>query len=246
MEIRKDWETTNKENKYRQSLENDGYLIIQNFFSKSEIIYFRNLIYKFLQNNKKVNKYIKSGKDRGKWCFGNINKYTELMPLSNIINSSKLIEILDDIFDGKNYRFCQHSEFAFNQHRNWHKDKLNGEYSKYETQDIWKESNGEKQEIIKVGIYLQNHSNNNDSLIVVPKSHLNRKIETQGAIQLKPAIGDIIIFDQRITHRGPVNNFNYDRIMVSFGFGKNNIFTDNFEKGTIERQNHQNKTKCLL
>lgn len=31
------------------------------------------------------------------------------------------------------------------------------------------------------------------------------------------------------------------RILVSFGFGKNNIFTDNFEKGTIQRQNDQNK-----
>ena len=30
------------------------------------------------------------------------------------------------------------------------------------------------------------------------------------------------------------------RILVSFGFGKNNIFTDNFEKGTVLRQNKQN------
>ena len=32
----------------------------------------------------------------------------------------------------------------------------------------------------------------------------------------------------------------HTRILVSFGFGKNNIFTDNFEKGTIKRQNDQN------
>ena len=32
------------------------------------------------------------------------------------------------------------------------------------------------------------------------------------------------------------------RILVSFGFGKNNIFTENFEKGTMQRQNdHNNK-----
>jgi hypothetical protein len=30
------------------------------------------------------------------------------------------------------------------------------------------------------------------------------------------------------------------RILISFGFGKNNIFTDNFEKGTMQRQNDQN------
>lgn len=31
-----------------------------------------------------------------------------------------------------------------------------------------------------------------------------------------------------------------DRILVAFGFGRNNIFTNNFEKGTIQRQNEQN------
>ena len=34
-----------------------------------------------------------------------------------------------------------------------------------------------------------------------------------------------------------------ERILVSFGFGKNNIFTDNFEKGTVARQNEQNSLK---
>ena len=37
------------------------------------------------------------------------------------------------------------------------------------------------------------------------------------------------------------NQVKQKRILVSFGFGKNNIFTDNFEKGTINRQNKQNK-----
>jgi hypothetical protein len=54
-------------------------------------------------------------------------------------------------------------------------------------------------------------------------------------------LGDVIIFDQRITHRGMEKQVSNPRILVSFGFGKNNIFTDNFEKGTIIRQNKQNK-----
>ena len=54
-------------------------------------------------------------------------------------------------------------------------------------------------------------------------------------------LGDVIIFDQRITHRGMVKQVKYPRILISFGFGKNNIFTDNFEKGTIVRQDSQNK-----
>ena len=48
-------------------------------------------------------------------------------------------------------------------------------------------------------------------------------------------------FDQRITHRGMNRQVKDSRILVSFGFGKNNLFTDNFEKGTVQRQNAQNK-----
>ena len=75
---------------------------------------------------------------------------------------------------------------------------------------------------------------------VVPGSHLTSKINPEGYIQLNPKIGDVIIFDQRITHRGMEKQVKYPRILVSFGFGKNNIFTDNFEKGTIIRQNKKN------
>ena len=61
-------------------------------------------------------------------------------------------------------------------------------------------------------------------------------------MHLKSNIGDVIIFDQRITHRGQEhqNNLN-DRILISIGFGKNNIFTKEFEEGTIRRQYDQNR-----
>jgi hypothetical protein len=70
---------------------------------------------------------------------------------------------------------------------------------------------------------------------------LNRNIETNNSVELKHKLGDVIIFDQRITHRGCDKLTNKQRILISFGFGKNNIFTDNFEKGTIERQKNKNE-----
>jgi len=156
-------------------------------------------------------------------------------------NNEKIHAVLKDIFNG-NYRFCSHNDIGINRLVGWHKDKLNCEVSKYETHDIWKEFNGVKHEIVKVLIYLEDHSNDNDGLKLVPKSHVIKQIKTENHIQLKPSIGDIIIFDQRITHRGMVKRVPHPRILVSFGFGKNNIFTDNFEKGTIIRQNKQNNT----
>ena len=51
-------------------------------------------------------------------------------------------------------------------------------------------------------------------------------------------VGDILIIDTRLTHRGLIKEpIDTKRILVSFAFGKNNVFTDNFEKGTITRQN---------
>ena len=74
----------------------------------------------------------------------------------------------------------------------------------------------------------------------LPNSHLVKDINSNDSIYLHPKKGDVDIFDQRITHRGMNKQCNDKRILVSFGFGKNNIFTDEFETGTIKRQNDQN------
>ena len=119
-------------------------------------------------------------------------------------------------------------------------DKLNGLYAKFEKINIWTEHNNDKHEIVKVLTYLEDHSNDDSGLKLVPKSHVVPQIKTDNWIQLKPQLGDVVIFDQRITHRGMVNQVPDPRILVSFGFGKNNVFTDQFEAGTAKRQNDQN------
>lgn len=88
---------------------------------------------------------------------------------------------------------------------------------------------------------MEDHTHDNDGLKLVPGSHVKRKIYEQGAIQLHSQKGDVVIFDQRINHRGMAKQCPDNRILVSFGFGRNNVFTDEFEKGTIQRQNDQNK-----
>ena len=145
-----------------------------------------------------------------------------------------------DIFGSDNYRFCSHNDLGINLVVGWHKDKLNGEYAKYQSHHIWKSHQGQSHEIVKVLIYLQGHTDNKDGLQVVPRSHLTPKIEAKNKVILQPKLGDVIVFDQRITHRGMERMVKGSRILVSFGFGKNNIFTDEFEKGTVLRQNKQN------
>lgn len=73
---------------------------------------------------------------------------------------------------------------------------------------------------IKILIYLQDHFNNKDGLKLVSKSHSVRNIDSKNYIQIKQKIGDIVIFDQRITQRSMDKQCDEQRILVSFGFGK--------------------------
>jgi len=222
------------------TISKNGYIILKNLFSP-------NLL---LECQSEINNYIKEHT-----CLKNSNgitipdfiKIKELNKTADLRNNNKIHEALIDYFQSENFRFCSHNDIGINRIVGWHKDKLNGKYEKYETINIWNEYNGEKHEILKVLIYLENHNSNNDGLKLIPKSHLNKQIQIDKnkVIQLNPELGDVIIFDQRITHRGMEKQVAYPRILVSFGFGKNNIFTDNFEKGTILRQNEQNNCKPM-
>lgn len=218
---------------YREKIKKYGFIVLENIFTKEKLINCKDKIIDYVNKNKCI-----------KNCEGltipDFIKIPELIDTANLKNNFKLNKILEDILS-KNYRFCQHNDIGINRQVGWHKDKLNGHYEQYETIDIWTKYQEEEHEIVKVLIYLEDHSNDDNALKVVPKSHLEREIITDKFIQLKPKLGDIVIFDQRITHRGAESVYDDNRILISFGFGKNNIFTDNFEKGTIIRQNDQNK-----
>jgi len=212
----------------------NGYVILNNIFDidllnqcKKEIINYKN-------NNKLIS-------NANGYTIVDFVKNDNLKITSSLKDNIIINEILKDLFNTDDFRFCSHNDIGINRVVGWHKDKLNGKYSSYETINIWNEYEGEKHEIVKVLTYLEDHTNDNDGLKVVPGSHIKSDVNGSGAIQLRPKKGDVIIFDQRITHRGQERQSKDSRILVSMGFGKNNIFTDEFEKGTMVRQNKQNK-----
>ena len=217
---------------YKNELINNGYFILENVFTEEEIQTFKTEILTYIRSHNTI-------RNSHGITIPDFITHNGLEKTATMKDKSEIHDALKEVFDD-NYRFCSHNDIGINRIVGLHKDKLNGEYSKYETIDIWDIHNGEKHEIVKVLIYLQDHSDNNDGLQVIPGSHLLRNITRTGLVQLKPKIGDVIIFDQRITHRGMERQVMEPRILVAFGFGKNNIFTDNFEKGTVLRQNKQN------
>ena len=213
----------------------EGYILCKNVYTEQELDEIAQEIRTYVKNNR--NKVL--GDAQGVSIPDFISRHN--LPITHKMkDNAKIHEALCVIFGGNNYRFCSHNDIGVNRVVGWHKDKLNGDVEKYQVHNIWKEHEGEKHEIVKVLTYLEDHSEDNDGLKVVPGSHVKPEINAAGAIQLRPKKGDVIIFDQRITHRGMERQCKDSRILVSMGFGKKNIFTDEFEKGTMVRQNRQN------
>ena len=212
----------------------DGYLVCKWIFDVKDIKSCREEILNY------VDKSIRTIPSNGISIVDFVGR--NILPeTSKLMKNKKLQNLLKNIFGGDDYRFCSHNDIGINRTVGWHKDKLNNEYVKYETIPIWSTYEGEKHEIVKVLIYMQDHSDNDNALKIATGTHLNPAITGKNCTQTNPGLGDIIIFDQRIDHCGMLQQINTPRILVSFGFGKNNAFTDNFEEGTIARQNTQNK-----
>jgi hypothetical protein len=221
-----------------EELKEKGYIIIPDFYNPEEILSMR----KIILFNMKVRKNMMSmGFNSGsKPDFLRDTDYKNLIPLLRL---NDIHILMKSIFNAP-FHLCSHNDIGLNRIVNWHKDTLNNQYKIFQKHDIWSVVNNENHEIYKFLIYLQDHTNDNNGLQLVEKSHLNPYIDTKNKIHIKNKIGSVIIFDQRITHRGQsssqtINGF--DRILLSIGFGKNNIFTEEFERGTIKRQYDQNR-----
>lgn len=174
------------------------------------------------------------------WVLPLFIEHPELQSIAAFKDLPAVQTALKEAVDGAPIRFCNHSDIGVNRIVNWHKDVLrDNDYARYQKEDPWGESPPYR--IYKVAVYLQDHTTTNDCLQVVPGSHLNPRVISAVGIHLHPAAGDILIFDQRITHRGTATAAptGAERIMVSFGFGLANSCTDNFEAGTLRRQQDQ-------
>ena len=229
-----------------EKLNEKGYIIVKNFYNINEINKMRQII---LYNMKIKKNMLITGQNSGsKPDFLRDKDYSNLVSLLNLNEMHKLMA---SIFQAP-FHLCYHNDIGLNRVVDWHKDTLNNQYKVYQKTNIWQTYENEKHEIYKFLVYLQHHNKDNSGLHLIEGSHKEPTINIDNSrykyIGKELNIGDVVIFDQRITHRGKYAehnnrnyNNNYDRILISIGFGKNNIFTKEFEEGTIRRQNEQNK-----
>lgn len=218
---------------YKEQIQKDGFVILKSVFSPDQLQEWNTVIQSFLKSKKQF-------QNHGGILVPDFVRWPALAPVASMKKNATVQSALRDIFGGDNFRYCNHNDIGINRISPWHKDKLNGPYSRFQVTPIWSTKDGEKHEIVKMLVYLQDHSKNKDGLWLVPGSHLTPEIHGRNAVYMATEPGDVILFDQRINHRGMDHQVPESRTLVSFGFGRNNLFTDEFEAGTLARQNDQN------
>ena len=208
-----------------------GFVRIPEFFSKEEVEAMRQLALNYFEQGNGFSS--DGGKAKPDWI-----KDEKLQELFEIVSKKDIESTVSELV-GEEVSFVGHNDLHLNRTVGWHKDRLNGDVRKYETHEPWDTVEDQTMKIFKVNIYLQDHTKNDDALTVRVGSHRYPEMH-RGTVQtLKPACGDILIFDQRISHCARWSG-GYNRLLICMGYGVRNCFFDEFKKGTEVRQDSQN------
>jgi len=217
--------------KMNEELKDNGFIIIRGVFSSEDIDLMRMESMRYFNSGGGFSN--STGKAKPDWVkedsLQQLRKKTEEKDFSKIIS-----ELIDEPVE-----FISHNDLHLNRSVGWHKDRLNNDARIFEKNNPWSVINGESMKIYKVNLYLQDHLNDNDALTVSVGSHTKEKNTIDNIHTTHPLKGDIVIFDQRIFHRGFYSG-GYDRLLICMGYGVKNVFFEEFKKGTEYRQNKQN------
>ena len=244
-----------------KSLNDQGFVVLRGVFDEGLISHLRDISIQNLEQ------------------FGIKTKHGLILPgasffsstISKFIESEKITEIMDNAFGDSDYSFLGHSDVHMNNTSFWHKDDGGkGGVGYFGTVPY---SHNECR-VYKVGIFLQDEANGS-ALTVKKGSHLSRSLSVGDICHMSSRVGDVFIFDVRITHRSFLpyahnNDFNNfymskifryykskiipynvhntrvsDRVSLFFTFGKRNKFSKSFHNTNMERQISQHKKNSV-
>ena len=229
---------------------NDGYVVIKNLLSDKEISKLKSVF----ANKKYLDSFINETNNNS---YGLPNASHTIKEISDLVANPKLIEIMKLAFVNQPFCFTSHSDLLLNVVSPWHKDDGKGSY--FEGFPDYIKSDSCK--VYKVGIYLHDCSKSG-GLSVKPGSHLSGyKLfgldynSSHDELYLNSNLGDIIIFDVRITHKGDSLSsssfierikrklgffkdkiLDYERQSIFFSYGLDNKYSKVFADKNMERQ----------
>lgn len=215
----------------KNDLSENGFFTVRGFFTEGEIERYRSLCDNYFKNYKFYRGH------GGDIVPGWAGVTPELEEMNFLHEDSRILNVVGEVL-GENHKFVQHSDLHKNKTSGWHTDT--GDYKRGGGKiPNWDEDFL----VIKVSVLLQDHEDNDFGLWVKPKSH--RNISSEPPIPIKSARTDLIIFDQKILHRGMndsttyKNKYGRDRYLITFGYGLDNENSDTHAKGCVMRQNQQ-------
>lgn len=158
----------------KEQIDKHGWLIIKNVFTKEEIDIFRG--------------YAEKDKDH-------TGDLLSAKLLSKIITDERIINICKESVGNDNLVYFGDSTMSYNTklsgfHKD-SKDRFNKDSAEFTDKDY---------SLLRLGIYLQDHSNHSKGLCLRSDSHLHQSIEIGKIINVKSEVGDVIIWKLTTTH----------------------------------------------
>lgn len=168
----------------------NGYVIVRNVFSKEEIEKFRQLAYYTLEQDKTKGLVKRVTSDIKDVYYPKGDLLSK--PLNEVLMSDKVLKIAQTILHSKPVYFQDSTYQIGVGDRGFHRDNVDRIANQG---DDWKSD----YDIIRVGIYMQDHDKFSGGLKVVKRSH---KGEDGGKIFIDSKAGDVVVWNLRTLHSG--------------------------------------------
>lgn len=158
-----------------------------------------------------------------------------------ILGSEKVKNVFKDVI-GEKPTYMHHSDCHQNWSGGYHRDSIDKPaYLGFEPNFLYSEHANDNFGIYKMAIYLT--ESESEVFRVLEGSHNkpgSRERFLENEVKIKASLGDVVVFDTRIYHRGVLNkevSNDLNRRAIFFTLGKNNEYSRNFSNGTVWRQN---------
>jgi hypothetical protein len=173
-----------------QKIEQDGFVIVKNLFAKNEIEKLREIVKNHFSH-------------KGVPCAYGLtqpNAAVEVPEIEWLFYHPKILSVMRQLLGQETIMFTSHCDVHSRTMSGWHKDDgfqvMEGGYFGEPMYD------NPNCRVYKVALYLQDHFYNLGGLTVRKGSHHFPSIDEGEEVYLKTRVGDIIVFDVRLTHTG--------------------------------------------
>lgn len=174
----------------KQEFDTNGYAVVKNVFSLKEVDELRTKVYAQLEIDKKNNNLNKIGNTSAVTCIGDILS-KEI--LSDVIQEDRILNIVKSALGTNEIVYFRDSSYMVGTgFRGWHRDNID---RKFNSGPDWQ---GEYN-VVRLGLYLQNHKNYSGGLKVQKFSH---KKESGPVDIIDSEVGDLIIWFLTTKHSG--------------------------------------------